>query len=224
MADTLFSCRYKPATDEHCCDRKARKASHCGSKQQYRPPDEMTLLWLVRATYKWVLFFAHIPFVVNRTFNATSTERLQQSNNNILVYFDCVGKSRDGQYSLPSLLRFVHGAWLATWRSRPESIPYFPGNQLRDWSRSVALLPARDSQRSMTRRSVTQRRQHRMKRHILIDSTDIDWWLRKLGCNPALVHSWLGSPGHRAEQVWVVLLFLVRPVARFKVSGREVHI
>ena len=26
----------------------------------------------------WVLFFAHIPFVVNCTFNATPTERLQQ--------------------------------------------------------------------------------------------------------------------------------------------------
>jgi len=38
----------------------------------------ITLLLLVRATYIWVLFFAHIPFVVNRTFNATLTERLQQ--------------------------------------------------------------------------------------------------------------------------------------------------
>ena len=28
--------------------------------------------------YIWVLFFAHIPFVVNRTFTATPTERLQQ--------------------------------------------------------------------------------------------------------------------------------------------------
>jgi len=28
--------------------------------------------------YIWVLFFEHIPFVVNRTFNATPTERLQQ--------------------------------------------------------------------------------------------------------------------------------------------------
>ena len=33
---------------------------------------------LVRATYIWVLFFEHIPFVVNRTFNVTPTERLQQ--------------------------------------------------------------------------------------------------------------------------------------------------
>ena len=37
-----------------------------------------SLLLLVRATHIWVLFFAHIPFVVNRTFNATLTERLQQ--------------------------------------------------------------------------------------------------------------------------------------------------
>jgi len=39
----------------------------------------ITLLLLVRATYIWVLFFAHIPFMVNRTFNATPTEWLQHS-------------------------------------------------------------------------------------------------------------------------------------------------
>jgi len=38
----------------------------------------ITLLLLVRATHIWALFFAHIPFVVNRTFNATPMERLQQ--------------------------------------------------------------------------------------------------------------------------------------------------
>jgi len=38
----------------------------------------ITVFLLVRATYTWVLFFAHIPFVVNHTFDATSTERLQQ--------------------------------------------------------------------------------------------------------------------------------------------------
>jgi len=37
----------------------------------------ITLLLLVYATYILVLFFAHIPFVVNHTFNATLTERLQ---------------------------------------------------------------------------------------------------------------------------------------------------
>jgi len=37
----------------------------------------ITLLLLVYPTYIWVLFFTHIPFVVNRTMNATPTERLQ---------------------------------------------------------------------------------------------------------------------------------------------------
>jgi len=40
-----------------------RKASHRGSKQQSRLCAVITLLLLVRATYIWVLFFAHIPFV-----------------------------------------------------------------------------------------------------------------------------------------------------------------
>jgi len=39
----------------------------------------ITLLVLLRATYIWVLLFAHIPFVANRAFNATPTKRLQQS-------------------------------------------------------------------------------------------------------------------------------------------------
>jgi len=37
----------------------------------------ITLLLLVWATYIWVLFFTHIPFVVNCTMNATPTERLE---------------------------------------------------------------------------------------------------------------------------------------------------
>jgi len=37
----------------------------------------IALLLLVCATYILVLFFTHIPFVVNRTMNATPTERLQ---------------------------------------------------------------------------------------------------------------------------------------------------
>jgi len=32
----------------------------------------------IYCTSIWVLFFTHIPFVVNRTFNATSTKMLQQ--------------------------------------------------------------------------------------------------------------------------------------------------
>jgi len=38
------------------------------------------LLLLARLTYIKVLFFAHIPFVVNHTINATPPERLQQYN------------------------------------------------------------------------------------------------------------------------------------------------
>jgi len=37
----------------------------------------ITLSLLLCATYIWVLFFTHIPFVVNRTMNATPTDRLQ---------------------------------------------------------------------------------------------------------------------------------------------------
>jgi len=64
-----------PGEKPHCCERHMRKASHCGSKQQQRSHDMITLLLLVRATYTWALFFTHIPFVVNRTFNATPTEK-----------------------------------------------------------------------------------------------------------------------------------------------------
>jgi len=34
---------------------------------------------LARATHMMVLFFRHIPFVVNHTINATPPERLQQT-------------------------------------------------------------------------------------------------------------------------------------------------
>ena len=49
-----------------------------------------TLLLLVRATYiwVWVLFFAHIPFVVNHIFSATPTERLQQYKTDQLPVVD----------------------------------------------------------------------------------------------------------------------------------------
>jgi len=57
-------------------ERQLRKTSHCGSKQKQRSHAVLTLLLLVRATCIWVLFFAHIPFLMNRTFDATPTERL----------------------------------------------------------------------------------------------------------------------------------------------------
>jgi len=45
----------------------------------------ITLLLLLRATYIWMLLFAHIPFVVNHTFNATPSERLEQQQANVEV-------------------------------------------------------------------------------------------------------------------------------------------
>ena len=64
-----------------------KKASHCGSKQQLRSPDEITLSLLVHTTNLWVLFFARIPFVVNRTLNATLTKR-----NTALRYFRALAR------------------------------------------------------------------------------------------------------------------------------------
>ena len=50
-------------------EQQVRKASHCGTKQQWRSHVVLILFLLVRAT--WVLFFTHIPFVANRTFTTT---------------------------------------------------------------------------------------------------------------------------------------------------------
>ena len=58
-------------------ERHVHKASHCGSKQQQRSSSQSLLLLLARATYIMVLFFTHIPFVVNHIINATPPERLQ---------------------------------------------------------------------------------------------------------------------------------------------------
>jgi len=57
-------------------ERHVRKASHCGSKQQQRSYAAITLIACSRHAYI-LLFFAHIPFVVNHTINATPAERLQ---------------------------------------------------------------------------------------------------------------------------------------------------
>jgi len=50
-------------------EQQARKASHCHTKQQQRSHVMLILFLLVRAT--WVLFFTHIPFVVNHIFTTT---------------------------------------------------------------------------------------------------------------------------------------------------------
>jgi len=70
--------------------RQVRKVSHCGSKQQERSPDKIARL-LVRPTYICALLFSHIMFVVNHTFNATPTERLQQLP--ILFEMNCTNRT-----------------------------------------------------------------------------------------------------------------------------------
>ena len=67
----------------HCRDRKARAASAQSFALWQQATIEITqrdhsFIACSRHMCIWVLFFAHIPFVVNRTFNATLTERLQQ--------------------------------------------------------------------------------------------------------------------------------------------------
>ena len=66
----------------HCCDRKARVASAQSFTLWQQATTEITchdhsVIACSRHIYV-VLFFAHIPFVVSRTFNATSAKRLQQ--------------------------------------------------------------------------------------------------------------------------------------------------
>jgi len=59
---------------------QVHKVSHCGSKQQQKSPDEITLQYyclFMPYIYICVLFIVHITFMVNRTFNTTSTYRLQ---------------------------------------------------------------------------------------------------------------------------------------------------
>jgi len=54
----------------------------------------ITLLLLVRATNIWVLFFMHIPFVVNHTFRAMPVEWLQHSLAAHKFWLKCNGLCR----------------------------------------------------------------------------------------------------------------------------------
>jgi len=67
-------------------ERHVRNASHRDSKQQYRSCAAISLLTACSRHTYIVLFFAHIPFVVNHTINATSPERLQQYNDQTTFY------------------------------------------------------------------------------------------------------------------------------------------
>ena len=56
-------------------------------------PRRAILFLLVRAT--WVLFFMHIPFVMNRTFNTMLTERLQHLQKVWARLFEMTESERD---------------------------------------------------------------------------------------------------------------------------------
>jgi len=55
----------------------------------------LILYLLVCDTYIWVLFFRYIPFVANRTFNATLTEWLQHLQQNWARLFEMTESEKD---------------------------------------------------------------------------------------------------------------------------------
>ena len=59
------------------CNRKAWAFSVQNFTMWQQATIEITLILLVHVTYKWVLFFMRISFMVNRTFNTMPTARLQ---------------------------------------------------------------------------------------------------------------------------------------------------
>ena len=69
---------------DHASQPLCTFAGHCLQsftrwyRQRLHAGTTVTLLLLVRATYIMVLFFAHIPLVVNYTINPTPAARLQQ--------------------------------------------------------------------------------------------------------------------------------------------------
>ena len=78
-------------TAPFCCDREARAGSVQNFALWQQAPIEITcrdhsIIACSRHIYV-VLFFTHIPFVVNHTFNATPMERLQQYQQ--LSYENC---------------------------------------------------------------------------------------------------------------------------------------
>jgi len=76
-------------------EQQVRKTSHCGTKQHYRSHVVLILFLFVRAT--WVSVFRHIPFVVNRTFTTTLTERLQHLQQSWARLVEMTESERDKQ-------------------------------------------------------------------------------------------------------------------------------
>jgi len=76
----LYYCCYAEGHRFDSPFRCLRATQHCdcnSSKQPQRSHVVLILFLLVHATYIRKLFFMHIPFMVNRAFSTTLTERLQ---------------------------------------------------------------------------------------------------------------------------------------------------
>ena len=84
-----------------CCDWKAQAASAQNFTLWQQAKIEITgrahsiSACLRRATYKWVLFFRHIPFVVIRTFNTMLTKSLQHLQQVWATLVDMTKSERD---------------------------------------------------------------------------------------------------------------------------------
>jgi len=113
----------------HCCDRKSRAA-----RVQSFAPWQQATLEITRRDHSIIacsrhihvfLFFAHIPFVMNHTINATPPERLQQHQTQTrFCHFFAVSVSRWGRvlrlqvgkvafacYSISSRSSLIRLAW-----------------------------------------------------------------------------------------------------------------
>jgi len=68
-----------------CCYRKVQVTCAQSFTLWQHATIDITIIACSHHIYIWVLFFMHIPFMVNRTFNATPTERLQHCPSSAIV-------------------------------------------------------------------------------------------------------------------------------------------
>jgi len=79
--------RFKVLRSESPSGKCAKLHTVAASNNRDHPTKSLHYCLFVRRI--WVLLFTHIPFVVNRTFNTTPTERLQQKYVVVLETFSC---------------------------------------------------------------------------------------------------------------------------------------
>jgi len=74
-------------------EQQSTQTSHCSTKKQQRSHIVLILFLLIRAT--WVLFFTHIPCVVNRTLTTMLTERWQHLQQGWARLFEMTESEKD---------------------------------------------------------------------------------------------------------------------------------